>query len=165
VDDTRCIAFAWGNFGERGDPPEFNTREGMERMEQGEVIDRSHAEKLRSPGDVEAVEGMGLISDHSNEHLVAADRGVALYRRRLKKLCRDLAKGKLPPAQADLNTGAIHTYGSDTVIRVFPDSNGDDALTLQQANTRVMDIIFHGDQFNGAERDTYIIEALQKLSH
>jgi hypothetical protein len=108
---------------------------------------------------------MGLISDHSNEHLVAADRGVALYRRRLKKLCRDLAKGKLPPAQADLNTGAIHTYGSDTVIRVFPDSNGDDALTLQQANTRVMDIIFHGDQFNGAERDTYIIEALQKLSH
>jgi hypothetical protein len=157
------MAFAWGNFGERGDPLEYNNKEGMERMEQGEVIDRSYEEKLRSPGDVEAVEGMGAISDHSNEHLVAADRGVALYRRRLKKLCRDLAKGKSPPVQAGLNRGSIHTYGSDTVITAPAKPDSDDSVTLQQANDQVMDILFDGDRFDGEERDRYIIRALEKL--
>ena len=163
LDDTHCMAFAWGNFGDRGDPLEYNNKEGMERMEQGEVIDRSYEEKLRSPGDVEAVEGMGAISDHSNEHLVAADRGVALYRRRLKKLCRDLAKGKSPPAQAGLNRGSIHTYGSDTVITAPAKPDSDDSATLQQANDQVMDILFAGDRFDGEERDSYIISALEKL--
>jgi nitrite reductase/ring-hydroxylating ferredoxin subunit len=163
LDDTHCMAFAWGNFGERGDPLEYNNKEGMERMEQGEVIDRSYEEKLRSPGDVEAVEGMGAISDHSNEHLVAADRGVALYRRRLKKLCRDLAKGKSPPVQAGLNRGSIHTYGSDTVITAPAKPDSDDSVTLQQANDQVMDILFDGDRFDGEERDRYIIRALEKL--
>lgn len=162
IDDESCMAFAWGNFGDRGDPLEFNTKEGMERMEQGEVIDRSYEEKLRSPGDVEAVEGMGTISEHNKEHLVAADRGVALYRRQLKKLCRNLEKGKAPPQPADLNSGAIHTYGSDTVVGIVDEADNESA-TLRQINDQVMDILFHGDDYCGDERDQKIIDALKTI--
>ncbi len=94
VDDEHCIAFAWGNFGERGDPHEWNTSEGMQLIEQGELIDRTYEQKQASPGDVEAVEGMGAISDHEKEYLVSGDRGVAMYRRQIKKFCRNLQKGR-----------------------------------------------------------------------
>ena len=163
VDDENCIAYAWGNFGDRGDPHEYNTKEGIERMEQGEILDRSHEEKLRSPGDLEAVEGMGRISEHSKEHLVASDRGVALYRRALKKLSRNLQKGKLPPQPANLNEDAIHTYGSDTVIFAPLSPDQEDSSTLQQANDQVMAILFQGDEYQGEVRDQFIIGALKNL--
>lgn len=35
LDDEHCVAFAWGNFGERGDPHQYNTPEGMQLIEQG----------------------------------------------------------------------------------------------------------------------------------
>ncbi len=163
VNDENCIAFAWGNFGERGDPMEFNTKEGMERMEQGEIIDRTYAERQASPGDVEAVEGMGPISEHEKEYLVTGDRGVTLYRRRLRRLMRDLAKGKSPPQPADLADGIIPTHGSDTVIRSPFENNKADPKQLQQVNDQVMDIIFYGDDRKGSDRDDYIIKSLKKI--
>ena len=42
LDDRHTMAFAWGNFGDRADPHEFNTLEGMQPIEQGEVLDRSY---------------------------------------------------------------------------------------------------------------------------
>ena len=163
VDDENCIAYAWGNFGERGDPLEFNTKEGMERIEQGEVIERTYEERQQNPGDKEAVEGMGAISEHSKEHLVAADRGVILYRRRLRRLAGDLAKGKLPPQPADLIPGPIATYGSDTVVYAPVSESGDDSRHLQQINDQVVGIIFQGDKYSGKARDDFIIAELKKL--
>ncbi len=162
VDDEHCIAYAWGNFGPRADPPEFNTREGLERIEQGEVIDRTYEERQMNPGDVEAVEGMGAISEHSREHLVATDRGVVLYRRRLRRLARDLARGKLPPQPADLQPGPIATYGSDTVIHAPAGESTDDNEYLRQINDRVMRIIFRGDGYSGQARDRFIMAELEK---
>lgn len=163
VDDNHCIAYAWGNFGERGDPHEFNTPEGMERMEQGEPINRSYSERQESPGDVEAVEGMGRISDHLAEHLVASDRGIALYRRRLKKLCRELDRGKCPPQPASLNSGAIHTYGSDTVVEAPARTGLADTELLRSVNEQVMAAIFNGDGYSGGARDQHICSSLQAL--
>ncbi len=162
VDDERCIAYAWANFGPRGDPPEFNTREGIERIEQGEVMTRTYEEKQISPGDVEAVEGMGAISEHSKEHLVTADRGVILYRRRLRRLARDLAKGKPPPQPADLQSGAVPTYGSDTVVHAPARESLNDSEHLRRINDQVMAIIFQGDQYSGPARDDFIIAELKK---
>ena len=163
VDDENCIAYAWGNFGERGDPLEFNTKEGMERIEQGEVIERTYEERQQNPGDKEAVEGMGAISEHSKEHLVAADRGVILYRRRLRRLASDLSKGKLPPQPTDLIPGPISTYGSDTVVHAPANESGDDSRHLQQINDQVVGIIFQGDKYSGKARDDFIIAELKKL--
>ena len=86
VDDNHCIALAWGNFGERGDPMEYNTKEGCERIEAGEIMDRSWEEKQKRPGDAEAVEGMGSISTHKGEHLMPTDYGIMIYRRRIRKI-------------------------------------------------------------------------------
>ena len=163
VDDENCIAFAWGNFGARGDPIEWNTKEGMEKIEQGEIIDRTYDERQQSPGDAEAVEGMGLISEHEKEYLVTGDRGVTLYRRRIRRLCRDLTKGISPPQPADLADGTIPTYGSDTVIRAPLSDNGEDSALLRRVNDQVMEVIFLGDGKQSSKRDEYIIEALKKL--
>ncbi|MCY3769045.1 MAG: aromatic ring-hydroxylating dioxygenase subunit alpha [Gammaproteobacteria bacterium] len=164
VDDHRCIAYAWGNFGDRGDPMEWNTPEGMQIIEQGELIDRTYEEKQASPGDVEAVEGMGRISDHEKEYLVSGDRGVVMYRTQIKKLCRSLQRGKPPPQPGDLGEGVIPTYGSDTVIRCQEEAGTDDAEVLRDINARVMDTIFAGDALDGAARDHEIIRGLKTIA-
>jgi len=67
---------------------EYNTKEGCERIEAGEIMDRTWEEKQKKPGDAEAVEGMGSISAHKGEHLMPTDYGVMIYRRRIRKLIK-----------------------------------------------------------------------------
>jgi hypothetical protein len=163
VDDEHCIAFAWGNFGERGDPMEYNTVEGMQLIEQGELFERSYAEKQASPGDVEAVEGMGSISDHSKEYLVSGDSGISMYRAQIKKNCRNLQKGKRPPQPGVLTDGGvIPTYGSDTIL-TMPQTQESDKELLCATNDKVMDIIFAGNVLTGEARDKQIISQLKEL--
>ena len=162
LDDENCIAFAWGNFGERGDPLEWNTWEGMQLIEQ-ELIDRSYEEKQASPGDVEAVESMGAISDHEKEYFVPGDRGVGMYRNRIRKFCRDLEKGESPPQPADLADGVIPTYGSDTILNIPQRDDQDETALLRETNTKVMDIIFSNDHLDGENRDNEIIQSIQAI--
>ena len=75
------MSLAWGNFGERGDPIKYNTKEGCELIEQGELVDRPWKEKQSHPSDAEAVESMGEISKHKGEHIMPTDKGIMLYRR------------------------------------------------------------------------------------
>ena len=42
VDDENTTAFAWALFGDRADPSEYNTPEGPDLIEQGELMDRSY---------------------------------------------------------------------------------------------------------------------------
>ena len=109
VDDTHCVTLAWANFGDRGDPPEYNNQEGCELIEQGEIVDRPWEERQRRPADAEAVEGMGPISAHKGENLMPTDRGVSLYRRRIRRLVRDLQDGKaMPRARAGCGRTGAH---------------------------------------------------------
>ena len=94
VDDHNCVALAWGNFGDRGDPIEYNNQEGCEKIEAGEIMDRSFEEKQKNPGDAEAVEGMGTISAHKGEHLMPTDHGIMIYRRRIRKLIQSFTRRK-----------------------------------------------------------------------
>lgn len=164
LDDENCMAYAWGNFGARGDPHTYNNQHGMEMIEQGEIVDRSYAQRQQSPGDIDAVEGMGAISDHSRENFVPGDRGVGMYRNRLRKYCLDLQKGIRPPQSADLIDGVIPTYGSDTVLRIPEDTNRDDTTILIQTNDQVMDILFANDHLQGAERDRAIIASIDQIT-
>jgi len=118
VDDENTLALAWANFGERGDPPEWNTPEGPELIEQGEVFDRTYEERQRSPGDAEATEGMGRITVHKNENLVSSDRGITLMRKRLREQIRAVQNGETPARASVANSGLIPTYGGDTVLRI-----------------------------------------------
>ena len=164
MDDENCMVYAWANFGNRGDPHEWNTEAGVQLIEQGELVERSLEEKQRSPGDVEAVESMGAISDHEKEYFVPGDRGVGMYRSRIKKYCLDLQKGKRPPQPTDLATDVIPTYGSDTVLTIPPCEDQDDSNLLKQTNSKVMDILFSNDELSGKKRDQQIIELIQAIT-
>lgn len=163
VDDENSMAYAWGNFGERGDPHEYNTKEGCELIEQGEIVDRPAEEKQRYPADSEAVEGMGVISTHMGENLMPTDRGISLYRRRIRRQIRELTDGKLPPQPVAPEGASVRTYGQDTILNLPPKQGEDDQAYLMKIGAAVMDIQFTYETCGNEERDSSIIEKLKQF--
>ena len=159
VDDHHSVALAWGNFGERGDPIEHNTKEGCERIEAGEIMDRTFEEKQQRPGDAEAVEGMGKISAHKGEHLMPTDHGVMIYRRRIRKLVKSLQEGKEPPQPQQKKGDTIRTNGQDTVLRA-PKRNIDDRKFIKSIGSAVMKMQFDAEKMPIKDRDNHIINKL-----
>ncbi len=162
VDDERCMSLAWANFGERGDPDEYNSQEGCELIEQGEIVDRPFEERQRRPADAEAVEGMGPISAHKGEHLMPTDRGISLYRRRVRQLLRALADGEEPPQPQQIPGEAVRTYGQDSILRLPPREDGDREF-LKSIGRQVMHMQFAHEELALAERDDRIIESLRAI--
>ena len=163
LDDENTVCFAWANFGDRGDPEEWNTPDGPELIEQGEVFERSYDERQRSPADVEAVEGMGAITVHENENLVISDKGIALMRRLLRDQIRSLASGG-PPLRARANSfGTIPTYGGDTVLRMPRESADSEAEELSALAHRFIKIQYQVDDLAEEERIAAVTECLKEL--
>ena len=163
VDDENTLALAWANFGERGDPLEWNTPEGPELIEQGEVFDRTYEERQRSPGDAEATEGMGRITVHKNENLVSSDRGITLMRKRLRGQIRAVQKGETPARASVANSGLIPTYGGDTVLRIPRNGNPDESQTLSELAHAFMKMQYQADGLNEDERVRFVWERLTEL--
>ncbi len=163
VDDENTLALAWANFGERGDPPEWNTPEGPELIEQGEVFDRTYEERQRSPGDAEATEGMGRITVHKNENLVSSDRGITLMRKRLREQIRAVQNGETPARASVANSGLIPTYGGDTVLCIPRKGNLDESQTLSELAHAFMKMQYQADNLNEDERVRFVCEKLAKL--
>lgn len=161
VDDHHCVALAWANFGARGDPAEYNNQAGCELIEQGERVDRPYEEKQRRPADAEAVEGMGSISSHAGEHLMATDKGIALYRRALRSQMEALELGSEPPQPQQQPGQSVRTYGQDTVLQMGP--REDDATFLKALGDKVLKLQFEHESLPLAERDAAILTALDKL--
>jgi len=162
VDDYNSVALAWGNFGERGDPIEYNTKEGCERIEGGEIMDRTFEEKQKRPGDAEAVEGMGTISAHKGEHLMQTDHGIMIYRRRIRKLVKSLHEGKEPPQPQKKKGEIIKTNGQDTVLRI-PKRNVDDRKFIKSIGSAVMKMQFDLENMPLKDRDSQIINKLSEM--
>ena len=161
VDDHHCVAIAWANFGDRGDPIKYDNKEGYERIEAGEIVDRSFEEKQKSPGDAEAVEGMGSISAHKGEHLMPTDYGIMAYRKHIRKSIKALQNG-IDPEQPKKNGDLIKTYGQDTILRV-PKRNMDDRKFIKSIGSTVMNLQFNSEKMLNKDRDTYIVNELTKL--
>ncbi len=163
VDDENSVVYAWANFGDRWDPHQYDTKEGYELIEQGEVLDRSLEERKRNPADSEAVEGMGGISTHKGENLMPTDRGIALYRARVRKQVRDLIKQIEPPQPNISNDGIVKTYGQDTVLTLPPQNAKNDSAYLDDVGTTVMELQFAVENLTAVNRDNEIIRCLQQL--
>ena len=163
MDDENTMALAWANFGERGDPPEWNTPEGPELIEQGEVFDRTYVERQRSPGDAEATEGMGRITVHKNENLVSSDRGITLMRKRLREQIRAVQNGETPARASVANSGLIPTYGGDTVLRIPRKGSPDESQTLSELAHAFMKMQYQADGLNEDERVRFVGERLTEL--
>ena len=162
IDDYHCVALAWANFGERGDPIEYNNQEGFEKIEAGEIMNRTFEEKQKKPGDAEAVEGMGPISTHKGEHLMPTDHGVMIYRRRIRKLIKSLEEGKDPPQPQKIKGEIVRTNGQDTVIRA-PKINENDKDFVKLISSTVMKMQFEYEDMPLKERDTCIIKNLSDM--
>jgi hypothetical protein len=105
---------------------------------------------------------MGRIADQKMEHLVPSDKAIIQYRKRLRKLCRDLEQGIEPSHVTGSWPNPIPTYGGDTVLRVPRQAGGDNAL-LTEIGERVMQIQFEAESMSGAARDEAVIAALKSL--
>ena len=159
IDDTHSMSLAWGNFGERGDPIEYNTKEGCELIEQGELVDRSWKEKQSRPSDAEAVEGMGEISKHKGEHLMPTDKGIMLYRRKIRKLIKDLENGEKIPQPQQIPGEAVRTNGQDTVLKI-PQKETNDRKYIRSIGSEVMKMQFEAEKMPLDKRDNYIMDKL-----
>ena len=162
VDDYHCVALAWANFGDRGDPIEYNNQEGYERIEAGEISNRTQEEKQKNPGDAEAVEGMGSISSHKGEHLMPTDKGVMIYRRRIRKLSKDLEEGQDPPQPQKVKGQVVRTNGQDTILKA-PRKNNNDKKYVKSICSSVMNMQFDLEDMPLKERDNDIIKNLQEM--
>ena len=162
VDDRETVCLAWAIFGERGDPESYNTPEGPELIEQGEVFDRTYDERQRFPADAEATEGMGPITEHDRENLVPSDKGVRMYRRRLRELVGALRDGAEPEHVSSIWPNPVPTYGGDTVLRL-PAVGDDDRALLRGAGMAVMERQFAAEALKGEARDARVVAALKDL--
>ena len=124
-------------------------------------MDRTFEEKQKSPGDAEAVEGMGSITAHKAEHLMPTDYGIMAYRRHIKKSIKNLQNG-IEPDQPKNKLDMIKTYGQDTVLRV-PKRNIDDRKFLKQIGAKIMQLQFDSEEMPLKLRDKSIIDELQKV--
>ena len=93
---------------------------------------------------------------------VPGDEGVRIYRRKIRRMCQELAEGNEPPQPVSLASGTIPTYGSDTVL-VRPAQGEQDDELLRTTNDQVMGILFDADRYTGEQRDTFIENALSEL--
>ena len=162
IDDEHSICYAWANFGERGDPPEWNTPEGPELIEQGEIFDRPYDAKQRYPADVEAVEGMGPVTIHQNENLAPSDKGIALMRRVLREQIRKVAGGERPMHVTDLRRNPVPTYGGDSVLRL-PRKTDDEAEYFSRLAHELMDAQYAVDDMPEDQRVAYVTEKMQAI--
>jgi phenylpropionate dioxygenase-like ring-hydroxylating dioxygenase large terminal subunit len=163
VDDENSIAFAWANFGERGDPHEYDNQDGYEMIEQGEVLERSDLERQKFPADSEAVEGMGAISTHKGENLMPSDRGVTIYRQRIRRQIRELGKGQEPPQPLSIDGMTVRTYGQDTVLHMPKKEGPADRKFLAVIGEKVMAMEFEHEGKDDAARDASIIAELKNI--
>ena len=118
--------------------------------------------ETKKPGDAEAVEGMGSITAHKGEHLMPTDYGVMVYRRRVRKLIKNLEKGKEPPQPQQKKGDIIRTNGQDTVLRV-PKRNIDDRKFIKSIGSAVMKLQFDAEKMSIKDRDKSIINQLKDM--
>jgi nitrite reductase/ring-hydroxylating ferredoxin subunit len=165
LDNTSTMVFGVAHHSERSDPyrPEYSTKQSLEIMESGTLVERPYIERQRNPGDLEAVGGQGPIAIHALEHLASTDEGVALYRRQLRKAIRKLKAGEEPPSQTSEGNVPIRTYGGSSILHVpnRPDRNS--SAFLKQISDEVMGVYVEGDTLETTERDAFIIQRLRDL--
>jgi hypothetical protein len=105
---------------------------------------------------------MGSITAHKGEHLMPTDYGVMIYRRRIRKLIKNLKEGKEPPQPQNKKGDIIKTNGQDTILRM-PKRNIDDRKFIRSIGSRVMKLQFDAEEMLIKDRDKHIIKKLSKI--
>ena len=97
------------------------------------------------------------------EHLGTSDKGVALFRRRLRDDIRALAEGGVPYRASDCREAPIPTYAGDNVLCIPPVEGADDAALILEVSRAVARTIVSGNDLEGEARDSFVRSALLDL--
>ena len=161
VDNENTRVIAWANFGPRSDEarPEWMTPESIEIIEGAELRTRPRAQALRKPGDYEAFVSMGAITRHGKEHLATSDKGVALFRRRLRNDIRAVEQGGQLGRRSEPQPWP--TYAGDTVLTIA--KADDDEALVRGVCDEVVEILRQADDTVGEQRDEAVTRALHAL--
>ena len=164
VDDTNTLYVAWRHFNAETDPygkgkPELCGYNSADFY--GQTDERDYERRQRSPGDYEAWIGQGETTVHAREIMAYTDKGVAAFRRRLRRAIRRLAEGTPPPPMTAYGQ-PIPTYGGDTILRV-PPTNIDDVTLLEGLSHKIAAIYQSADDMSGQARIDHIRSGLRAL--
>ncbi|MGQ0544397.1 MAG: Rieske 2Fe-2S domain-containing protein, partial [Betaproteobacteria bacterium] len=111
IDDTRFRIYTAGRVTEPGALGSRRSRLGGKTW-----AELSEEEHQRFPGDYEAQTGQGAITFHSEEHLAASDKGVALLRRFLERQLKTVAEGGDPAGVAFAESGAYVRFDAGNFL-------------------------------------------------
>jgi hypothetical protein len=84
------------------------------------------------------------------------------YRRRIKKLIKDLDQGLAPPQPQKIKGEVVRTNGQDTVLRA-PKKNNNDKEYIKSICSSVMNMQFDFEDLSLKDRDNNIIKNLQQM--
>ena len=90
----------------------------------------------RQPGDYEAQVSQRPIAVHALEHLVATDRGIAMFRNQVRRGIRVVQAGHQPEGLNRRHGSVIATYCNDTVERIPTNPNSANDRELMRKRGR-----------------------------
>ena len=135
VDDTNTMFIEFRHVSETaGATPDWWADRDV--MLPGQLAAEAYEASQRRPGDYEAQVSQRAVAIHGLEHLGATDRGIIMFRQRLRQGIRAVKAGKTPDGPCR-DVGAITaTYCNDTVVRVPPAPTADEDRQLMRATAR-----------------------------
>ena len=90
------------------------------------------------------------------------DKGVMIYRRRIRKLSKDLEEGQDPPQPQKVKGQVVRTNGQDTILKA-PRKNNNDKEYVKSICSSVMNMQFDLEDMPLKDRDNNIIENLKEM--
>lgn len=105
-------------------------------MAPGQLAADAYETSQRQPGDYEAQVSQRPIAAHGLEHLGATDRGVIMFRQRLRHGIREVQGGRTPDGLCRGEDTIIATYCNDTVVCIPPAETAEDDRQLMRTTGR-----------------------------
>ena len=121
---------------------------------------RDYEEMQRNPGDWEVLVSQGPLPDHGREHPGWTDTGVMMMRRQFRRALRGESEPDLHSPQNGWDARATYTF--DSVLRIPPRNEGDNAL-VAEAGHRATDIVLAAEEPPGPPRDQAIGERIRAM--
>jgi phenylpropionate dioxygenase-like ring-hydroxylating dioxygenase large terminal subunit len=119
LDDTNTMFIEFRHLSEtEGITPSWWADRSI--MLPGQLAADSYEAGQRQPGDYEAQVSQRPIAIHGLEHLGATDRGVTIFRQRLRRGIRAVQAGRDPDGLRREAGAVIPTYCNDTIVCVPP---------------------------------------------
>ncbi len=159
IDDHNCWTIGWDDVEQALPHPTRNglmdraTREGRTSMgpfDVGQTGEPTYEQRQRAPGDWDAWTSQGKVTRHGWENLGHTDKGVAMYRKLLRRGIRVVKRGQDPHGLMRAGEAPRETFSHNTVKRIPPlaDETTDRALAAAVGRA-VTSKIFSGELRGG----------------